>query len=435
MARDMTNAALLRRNMGDQRKGAAVALDQADVVVVGGGIVGLCTAYALRARGFDVAVVEQRFVAFGASGRNSGCIWLQTMHSGPELDLARAGEALYEGFIDELGPTFEYRRKGGLFFFETEQQRAIFDDYVGERRGQGLDVDLLDASAARELSAAVPASALGAVFCAQDAQFNGQKFVRGLGDACRRQRVRIYENTAVLGLLKRGDSVCGVTTVRGEISAQAVVWAAGAWSGILEREGVAVAVEPVRVGLVQTQPVDRRSEAIVHGPLGAGRYRVLAELDSFDAGAFPPLRSVEDQVIGYQDMIAQNAEGNLLIGHTVEGPGSLNPHISMAATKLMLDTALTRYPTYSADGVTGLWAGLVGFTPDGLPIISPVEAIKGLYINAGHAFGNSSGPVSGELMAELIAGDVEPARIDPFRLDRPALSNGLVASGHAAVNW
>jgi glycine/D-amino acid oxidase-like deaminating enzyme len=322
MARYVTITGLLGRSMGDRRKGTAVALDQADVVVVGGGIVGLCTAHALRGRGFDVAVVEQRFVAFGASGRNSGCIWLQTMHTGAELDLARDGEARYEGFIDELGPTFEYRRNGGLFFFETDAQRLIFEDYVGDRRAQGLDVELLDAEAARKVSPALPANAIGAVYCAQDAQFNGQKFVRGLADACKRAQVRIYENTAVLGLLKRGDSVCGVTTVRGEISAQAVVWATGAWSGILEREGVFVAIEPVRVGLVQTQPVARRSEVILHGPLGAARYRAIAELDSFNADAFAPLASVENQVLGYQDMIAQNAEGNLLFGHTLEGPGS-----------------------------------------------------------------------------------------------------------------
>ncbi len=430
----MTGRAVYRRRIGSLLEGAGLALDQADVVIVGGGIVGLCTAHALRRRGYDVVVVEQRFVAFGASGRNSGCVWLQTMHEGPELELARKGEALYEGFIDELGPTFEYRRNGGLFFFDTEAQRSIFEEYVDNRRVNGLDVELLDAPAARELSNAIPASAIGAVFCAQDAQFNGQKFVRGLADACRRSGVRIYENTAVLGLLRRGDTACGVTTVRGEIAAQAVVWAAGAWSGILERESVLIPVEPVRVGLVQTQPVNKRSDVILHGPIGAASYRALSELDSFTTDVFPSVRSVDDQVLGYQDMIAQSSEGNLLLGHTLEGPGSLNPHISMAATMAMMNTTLTRYPKYAADGVTGLWAGLVGFTPDGLPIISAVEGVRGLYINAGHSFGNASGPISGELMASLIADEGDADEVKPFALDRPALNNGVIGNG-AVANW
>src|SRR3954464_5015162 len=123
-------------------------LDSADIVVVGGGIVGLCTAFELRKRGFDVVIVEQRFFAFGATGRNSGSLWLQVRRAGPELDLARRGLERYAAYEAELGPTFEFPRNGALFFYETEAQRAVLEDYVTDRRAAGLEVSFLSPRAA-----------------------------------------------------------------------------------------------------------------------------------------------------------------------------------------------------------------------------------------------------------------------------------------------
>ena len=95
-------------------------LATADLVVVGAGIAGVCTAFELRRRGFDVVLVEQRFPAFGASGRGPGAIWLQTRRSGHELNIAAAGKAKYEEYVATIGDVFDYRVDGGLFFFETE---------------------------------------------------------------------------------------------------------------------------------------------------------------------------------------------------------------------------------------------------------------------------------------------------------------------------
>jgi glycine/D-amino acid oxidase-like deaminating enzyme len=410
-----------------------MALDHADVVVVGGGIVGVCTAYSLSIRGFDVALVEQRFLAYGASGRNSGCVWIQTMRNGTELELARRGASMYPSYVDELGPTFEYRQKGGLLFFETEEQGRVVEDFVADRRSAGIEVDLVDLDFARKLAPSLPESALGACFCPEDAQLSTSRFVRGLGDTCRRMGVRIYEHTPALGLLKTGDDVSGVRTMRGDISAQAVVWAAGAWGKTLESEGVSLPIEAVRVGLLMTQPVLPQAQAILHGPIDAGSCGALSDLPSFKPEAFPSAAALRVDGLGYQDMIAQAGDGSLQFGHVYEANGSLNPHTTMLSTKTMLDTLLSRRPDYASLGVTGLWSGLVPVTRDGLPVIDQVEGLDGLHVITGHSFGNSAGPITGELVAQSLAGEDTSMPMELFSATRDGLTGP--AESRTRLSW
>lgn len=399
-------------------------LDTADVVVVGGGIIGLTTAYELRKRGFDVVVAEQRFLAFGASGRNPGALWMQTRRSGAELDLARRSRDLYAEYEHDLGATFEYRRNGGLFFFETEQQRAVLEHYVADRVAQGLDISLVSKADAATLAVAVPDSALGAVYCADDAQIDTSAFVRSLGHACHRLGVRSFENTAVLSTIRRGDRVTGIRTVRGEIHAGGVVWATGAWAVNLRSEGINLPIVTRRAGQLVTQSIPFRPGGIVHGPRGVATVGALQDLEAFDADAFAPPPAMRTAGHDYDDCIAQSIEGALLLGNSFDGEGSLNPHISVLATQSMIESTMERSPELGELGVTGLWAGLVCETPDQLPI---VDRVDGLYLNAAHAFGIGSGPASGEAMATLVAGESNPM-LSRLGVGRPALQDDSLVS-------
>lgn len=408
------------------------ALDTADIVVVGGGIVGLCTAYELRKRGFDVVIVEQRFFAFGATGRNSGSLWLQVRRRGTELDLARRGLARYDAYEEELGPTFELRRNGGLFFYETDAQRAVLEDYVADRLAAGLEVSFLTRREALEHSPILPDSAIGAVHCADDAQIDPQAFARGLGSACLRRGVRAYENTAVLGILRRGDRVTGVRTVRGEVHANGVVWATGAWSVGLSSEGIDLPIVTSRVGQVVTQPMNHAPGAVLHGPRGVTGCGALSDLASYAAapGVFAAPGPPGQDDFAYDDTLAQNAEGALLIGNSVDGTGSLNPHISMSATHAMIDTALERTGRLGTLGVTGLWAGLVGHTRDRLPIVDHVD---GIFVSTGHSYGIATGPACGEILAQRIVDGPTPFDAS-LALERPGLHEPDSGTG-AGTAW
>jgi glycine/D-amino acid oxidase-like deaminating enzyme len=388
----------------------ADTLATGDIVVVGAGIVGLCTAWELRKRGFDVVVVEQRFPTYGASGRNPGALWLQTRRTGTELELARSGKEKYQEFRSELGDVFDYRNEGGLFFFETEDQGKILEDFAADRQAAGLDVTMLGYEDARKHSSILPQGAIGAVYCADDAQIDGVQFVNALSAACIRTGIRIFENTSVLSTLRQGDTVTGVRTVRGEIQAPGVVWATGAWSTNLRAEGIEVPIETARVGQMLTQPVDTNVSAIMHGPRGVHGCGALTDLETFDPKVFPaPGAATESTAasdnppaVGYDDSIAQNRAGSIFIGNSIDGRGSLNPHISITATNAMVATTLDRYQNFANYGVTGLWAGLGSETRDHLPI---VDRADGAYINLGHAWGIASAPICGQVMAEVIAGE------------------------------
>ena len=394
------------------------ALDTCDIVVVGGGVVGLTTALELRRRGFDVIVVEQRFLAFGASGRNSGAVWLQTRRSGAELELARRGVQKYAEYESEFGPTFEFRRRGGLFFYEDDRQREILEAHAASRHAAGLDVAMVTAAEARSLSPVLPDTALGAVYCADDAQVDLAAFVRAVGSACMRMGVRIFENTAVLSTIRKVDSVVGIRTVRGEVHAGAVVWATGAWSVNLQSEGIELPVSTYRIGQLVTQPVAYTPGAILHGPRGASRCGALTDLPGYVGDVFDAIDGVDGDHLAYDDTIAQNTEGSVLVGNSIDGRGTLNPHISMTAAQAMIQTTLGRADHFGGLGVTGLWAGLVGETPDQLPI---VDLIDGLYLNTGHSFGSTSGPASGEILARLVTGESNSLQ-NNLALARPALA-------------
>jgi glycine/D-amino acid oxidase-like deaminating enzyme len=399
-------------------------LETCDIAVVGAGLAGLCTAFELRRRGFDVAVVEQRFPAFGASGRNPGCLWVQTRRTGVEVAIARAAKAKYAEYVAELGDVFEYRNLGGLFFFETEEQGRVLEDYVSDRRSAGVEAELLTPAEAAIHAPLMPATAIGAVYSPEDSQIDSQQFISELASACVRTGVRLYENTAVLSSIREGNGVEGVRTVRGEIRSSGVVWATGAWSVNLAAEGMDFPITTSRMGQVVTQPIDQRPSAILHGPRGVAR-GALTELSSFDGSVFAPPRppADSDQRFDYDDSIAQNHGGGLVIGAGIDGHGSLNPHISIASTHAMIAMTQERYGALADVGVTGLWAGLATHTPDDLPVVDRHDAG---YVTTGHSWGIASAPVSGQVLAQLIAGESSEFA-DAFSAGRPSLE------AHAAV--
>lgn len=379
-------------------------LDSADVVVIGAGISGVTTAYELRKRGYDVVIVEQRFPAYGASGRSSGAIWLQTCRAGIELDLATAGRDSYQRYIEELGNTFDYRQNGGLFFFETEEQGCVLEKYVEDRRASGLEMEILSQDEAKHRTPLLPETAIGAVFCADDAQVDASKFVAAVAGSCSRQGVRIYENTSVISTIRQGDAVVGVRTTRGDIASPGVVWANGAWAINLAAEGFDIPIATARQGLVATQQLRPVRAPIMRGPRGTTWAGALTDLPDFDEASFGDTSAAAGALPGirFDDTIAQNSQGALIIGSSVDSPGALNPHIGMAATHEMLKAALSRYPDQSGLGIVGLWAGISSWTADHLPII---DRIDGVYLNAAHSRGIASGPIGGEIMASVVSSE------------------------------
>jgi SAM-dependent methyltransferase len=166
-----------------------------DAVVVGGGIVGCATAYFLARAGASVTLLEREHVAYGASGRNPGFIWLHTRKPGFALDAALAGRRLYDELVEELDP-FDFRAAGGLVFFLTPEQGAVIEEFARARSADGLEMHMIDGAEVRRLVPPIREDVVGASYCPLDAHMNTPLFVRALADAARRHGADVREGVA-----------------------------------------------------------------------------------------------------------------------------------------------------------------------------------------------------------------------------------------------
>ena len=397
-------------------------LDKASVVVVGGGIVGVSTAYFLADKGYDVVLLEQREIAFGASGRNMGFLHMHHRNPGYALELSRAGLALYSDFAEVLGPTFEFRANGAMTFFYTDDQRRVFEEYVALRNSQGFAMELLDADAAHEAAPILPPDVIGSTFSPEDGQIRTPKFVRALAQEARRRKVRIHENTPVLGLLREGPRVIGVRTSAGDVTADRVVWCGGAWSKQLEAEGIKIPIQTERLGAVLLEPVPEHLDKILNGPLAAKQYSLMRNLTSYKDEYFTSPSEDPSQGIEHLECVAKTEDGNLFIGCPMDYPEQLDDRMPVAGLKMTLDALLRTFPNYRFLGIESAWTGLIPATSDSLPIVDEVDELPGLILATGHVYGNLAGPITGKLVAELISGDELSLPIDDLALTRPTLT-------------
>jgi glycine/D-amino acid oxidase-like deaminating enzyme len=399
-------------------------LDKADVVVIGGGIVGISSAYFLKKAGLDVVLIEQRELAHGASGRNAGFLWVHNRNKGIQLDLTRAGLKIYEEeYVPVLGNSFEYRRNGGMTYFYTEEQKKVFEEFVESRNRDGVEMELLDGDIARQYAPILNEGVLGATYCPEDGQIRTPKLVRALGNACNHFGVRIYENNAVLGMISKGDQIKGVRTVMGEIHADNVVMASGVWSRLLGKTiDIEIPVHPERLGVIRTTPVPKMVDKVVYGPLAAKQYAGIRNLPSFKDEYF--LDKNEDPKAGIEnlELFGQLEDGSLLIGCPMDYPEDLEMYPTLGGLKLSIDTFLSQFPNFKGVGVDAVWAGLLPYTTDSLPIIDTVDEFTGLYVAAGHVFGNVAGPITGKLITELVTGQPTSLPLDELKLKRPSLN-------------
>lgn len=400
-------------------------LDRADVVIVGAGTVGISTAFFLAEKGLDVVVLEREQVAWGASGRNAGFMWIHLRTPGIALDMSRAGIRIVEELAPELGQSIGLQRNGGIIYFQTDAQRRVMAEFVASRNADGVPTQLLDAQQARELAPMLPDDAIGATYCPEDGQIRSPEFVRRLAALTEAKGVRIREGVTALSLVRAAGGVAGVRTTDGVVLADRVVWATGAWSGELEREGLSVPVRPTRIGVLLTERVPAKLNVVMYGPGGAKQYSVIRDQPSFRVEDF--LGPWEDPAGGfeYNELIAQRPDGRLQIGNPEDTHAGFDQRVPIWGMKMMIDAFLARWPHLRGLAIDGIWSGLIPVTPDALPIIDRIDEIPGLFFCAGHVYGNTAGPVSGKLTAELVNGEQPSMAIDELAFDRPALLRGF----------
>ena len=350
---------------------------EADVVVVGGGVVGAAVAWFLAREGVGVTLFERGDIAGEASGAAAGMLapLSEADEDGP---LRRRGLESLAGFAetvavlrDQTGIDPELVPSGVLRVAESEADADRF-----RRRAlteEGLGLTWLDVAALRSAAPGVSPTLLGAVHAGAECHVRSPLLVRAYIAAARQAGAVIRTGCDVRGLLRQGDRVIGVRTSEGDRSSHVVVICAGSWSATsADWLGTRpVPIEPVRGQIVS---VDMPTPAF--GPIvwGAGAYLV-------------PKR-----------------DGSLVIGATLERVG-FDRRVTATGVRSLLAAAEALVPDLGGQRFRGAWAGLRPDTPDHLPLIGPMPGIEGVVLAAGHyRNGVLLSPVTGRLVADGVLG-------------------------------
>jgi glycine/D-amino acid oxidase-like deaminating enzyme len=364
-----------------------------------------------------VTLLERRSIGYGASGRNPGWLWLHCRTPGFALDISRAGRALYPELLRELPGGFEFRPSGGLMYFTTPEQGAIFESFVAARREDGLDMSLIDGAEVRRLVPPIREDVLGASYCTEDAQIVTPTVVDALARGARAHGATIREGVTVDRLVLDGDRVVGLDTDDGRLTADAVVIATGAWSTrLLADDGIDIPIGVERLQVLSTPPQPFWIEPLVYGPDATRQYALFRDLPSWDPTAFTAEPTADDGLT-LLPLLVQRASGELYLGCATDYPGELDPDPTLAGLARIADGFATDFPALRNVPITRSWAGSLPFTSDQAPVID--EVLPGLFVGVGHVFGNTSGPVTGRVLSELVAGREPSFDLSACRYGRP----------------
>ncbi len=375
----------------------------ADVVVIGGGVIGTSVAYHLARRKAAVVLVERGDLSAGTSGACDGVVFLQSKKPGIHLELAMESRKRFAWLRDALPLPVEYRECGGMVVIQNEAEARVMAKYTRDQRRIGLDVNLLDARQALELEPELSPAIAGATCSSMDGQVNPIALTQALGIGARRLGARLMTRTTVTGICRRGGRVAGVETDRGPVSGDAVVNAAGVWAaGIGAMAGLTIPIRPRRGQILVTQAVPR----LISRCLISARY-IAAKYDPQLAGQGGEGVSME-----------QTDSGNLLLGSTREFVGE-NRQTTIEGMRRIARGSCALIPALERIHVIRSFAGLRPYTPDGMPILGPVAGLCGFFMAAGHeGDGIALSPITGHLIAQRIVEGRSDISLDPFRLER-----------------
>jgi glycine/D-amino acid oxidase-like deaminating enzyme len=420
---------------------AAPLPDRADVVVVGGGVIGVMTAWFLRERGLSVVVCEKGRIAGEQSGRNWGWVRQQGRDPG-ELPIMVESLSIWKRLAAEMGDGLGFRQTGVLYLAKTEREIAGFEAWTEHSRAHQLDTRLLTASETMAMLKGAVAPWKGGLFTASDARAEPWVAVPALAAVAEEKGVVIREACAVRGLDLAAGKVAGVVTEAGRIACDHVVVAAGAWSRLfLGQHGIRIPQLSVLASVAATEPMPeifpgnaadddfafrRRADGGYSIAPGA-RHDFFIGRDAFASfGVYLPVlkkdfRSTNFRLAapkGFPDAWGTPRRWSLDGASPFEYQRVLNPAPNMATLSEVQDSFARAFPSLGRPKLKAAWAGMIDSLPDVVPIVdsAPVAGLTIATGMSGHGFG--IGPGMGRVVADLVMGRPTGHDLSRFRLSR-----------------
>ena len=363
-----------------------------DVVIVGGGVIGLSIAYELAREGITPTVLDRAELGRAASWAGAGIIspGSERPTRDPWSALRTRSARLYPEWSaalrEETGIDNGYRRSGGVDVARTAEEDDDLKAAAGRWRREGIAFERLPPAEFGRVEPALNPELRVAYFLPDRAQVRNPRHVRALAGAVARRGGRLRPGLAATGFRVESGRLTAVLTAEGPLPSRAAVVAAGPWSAaLLAGAGVRVETPPIK-GQIVLLKCDR-----------------------------PVLTRIVERGKNY---LVPRDDGRVLVGATEEDAG-FDTRSTPSAVRDLLDEALILCPSLADAEVERSWAGLRPGSIDGRPYLGPAPGVEGLFVATGHRrAGLQLSPATAEAMADLVLG--RPPRIDltAFRLDR-----------------
>lgn len=384
-------------------------VSKADVVIIGGGVIGTSIFYYLAKNKMNVVLIEKDTIASGTSGACEGIIFLQTKKPGIHLEIAMKSAEIFRHLADELDYDIEYCSKGAMVVIPDQIQYDTMRKFVQEQSNSGLEVLLLNSKEARNRQPALSETIAGATFCSFDGQVNPIMLAYGFAEAGKRYKgAKIYNHTTVRGIKIRDNKVESVITNRGPIDTSIVINAAGVFAPqIGAMVNVDIPIIPRRGQILVTEVIPD----IIKGVLCTSNY-IACKYN-------PEIKNGE----GAGLTVETTASGNYLVGATREFVG-FNTQVTYEGITSIARNIISLIPAFKNIRIIRCFAGLRPYTKDGLPILGEIEGIDGFIMAAGHeGDGIALSPITGKLISELVIEGKSSISLDPFKLSRFNINN------------
>ncbi len=381
-----------------------------DVVIVGGGVHGLATAYYLaRNHGItNVAVVEKSYIGSGGSGRNTAIVRSNYLTVEGSRFYDRSVK-LYERLASDLNFNVMFEQRGHMTLAHSDSSLRTMRWRAEVNKLQGIDSAVIGPAEIKELAPFLDTSdhprypILGALWHPPGGIVRHDAVVWGYARAAAALGVHIHQETKLVGIDVKSDRVVGVQTSRGPISTSTVINCTAGWSSLIAAmAGVSLPITTRPLQAAVTEPV----KLFLHPVIVSGSLHTY---------------------------VSQTVRGELVFGATVDPFTSYATRGTLEFTTDLAGHILELMPAIGNMRLLRQWAGLCDMTPDYGPIIGPT-AVDGFYVDVGWGtYGFKAGPVAGESVAAMIADGKPGDLIGPFGLDRFERGTLTAEKGAAAV--
>jgi sarcosine oxidase, subunit beta len=369
----------------------------ADVVIVGGGIMGSSCALFLRERGCSVTLIERGLIGQQASGVNFGNVRRQGRPLA-QLPLANRASAIWRRMKQLVGADVEYVQSGHIRVCYRDRPELMdeLENYARDARAYDLELEVVSGATMRAQFPFLGGEVLAASHSPHDGHANPRLAAPAFARAARQRGADVLENTRVASVEKEGADF-RVSSDDGRVfRAPILVITAGAWGNLLSAQfGEPVPLTARGPTMAVTEPAP---------------YCIRPA-----TGVFTP---VEEESVYFRQIL----RGNVIIGGSTPGPAYpdiCRAHVRPENTLSQLKQIKRLAPSLGRLNVIRVWSGVEGYLPDDLPIVGPSERVSGLFYAFGFCgSGFQMGPGVGETLAELIRTGTTGIRLDAYRIGR-----------------